>query len=186
MAEATGDYECTLADVIVYLKKCGYPLENCFVSFQSPVFSAYINCGLDPLPQSIKLTKEDLVSLRPDQYRLQLKFIWGIRSEFKAEDAALDITSSVADQEESTSGRPKRPGASAMASMSSQAFQDKENKRTKERTIGYIIEKVSQWRKLYNGYMDENHQLRRMSLEDAADKVGVSKKSLDDYLSQLR
>jgi hypothetical protein len=59
-------------------------------------------------------------------------------------------------------------------------------KRTKERTIGYIIEKVSQWRKLYNGYMDENHQLRRMSLEDAADKVGVSKKSLDDYLSQLR
>ena len=34
--------------------------------------------------------------------------------------------------------------------------------------------------------MDENHQLRRMSLEEAADKVGVSKKSLDDYLSQLR
>jgi len=34
---------------------------------------------------------------------------------------------------------------------------DKEPKRTKERTIGYIIEKVSQWRKLYNGYMDENH-----------------------------
>lgn len=45
---------------------------------------------------------------------------------------------------------------------------------------------MSQWRKLYNGYMDENHILRRMSLEEAADKVGVSKKSLDDYLSQLR
>jgi len=60
------------------------------------------------------------------------------------------------------------------------------SKRTKERTIGYIIEKVSQWRKLYNGYMDENHQPKRMSLEDAAAEVGVSKKSLDDYLSQLR
>jgi hypothetical protein len=48
-----------------------------------------------------------------------------------------------------------------------------ENKqaRTKERSIRYIIEKVSQWRKLYNGYMDENHVLRRMSLEEAADKV---------------
>ena len=34
--------------------------------------------------------------------------------------------------------------------------------------------------------MDENHVLKRMSLEDAAEKVGVSKKSLDDYLSQLR
>ena len=58
--------------------------------------------------------------------------------------------------------------------------------RNKERSIRYIIEKVSQWRKLYNGYMDENHVLKRMSLEDAATKVGVSKKSLDDYLSQLR
>jgi len=61
LAEANADYECNLADVIVYLKKCGYPLENCFVSFFSPVFSAFINCGLDPLPQSIKLTKEDLL-----------------------------------------------------------------------------------------------------------------------------
>ena len=29
-------------------------------------------------------------------------------------------------------------------------------------------------------------QLQRWSLEDAANKVGVSKKSLDDYLLQLR
>jgi hypothetical protein len=70
--------------------------------------------------------------------------------------------------------------------MASSTQVDKEPKRTKERSIKYIIEKVSQWRKLYNGYMDENHQLVRMSLEDAAEKVGVSKKSLDDYLSQLR
>jgi len=44
---------------------------------------------------------------------------------------------------------------------------------------------VSLWRKLYNGvYRDGN--LVRYSLEDAAAKVGVSKKSLDDYLLQLR
>lgn len=58
--EATSDYECSLSDVVIYLKKCGYPLENCFVSFFSPIFSAYINCGLDPLPTSIKITNEDL------------------------------------------------------------------------------------------------------------------------------
>jgi hypothetical protein len=81
-------------------------------------------------------------------------------------------------------GRVQRKAAVPQSSQ--QIGGDKDMKRTKERTIGYIIEKVSQWRKLYNGYMDENHQLRRMSLEDAADKVGVSKKSLDDYLSQLR
>jgi len=55
------------------------------------------------------------------------------------------------------------------------------NKRTKERTIADIIEKVSLWRKLYNGVVRDG-TLVRYSLEDAAVKVDVSKKSLDDYL----
>lgn len=59
------------------------------------------------------------------------------------------------------------------------------NKRTKERSISDIIEKVSLWRKLYNG-VQRDGTLVRYSLEDAAGKVGVSKKSLDDYLLQLR
>lgn len=65
------------------------------------------------------------------------------------------------------------------------------SKRTKERTIQEIIEKVSTWRKLYNGVIIPNattgeFQLQRWSLEDSAKKVKVSKKSLDDYLLQLR
>ena len=63
-------------------------------------------------------------------------------------------------------------------------------KRTKERTISDIIEKVSTWRKLYNGIIDsgigKEKRLKKWSLEDAAKVVGVSKKSLDDYLLQLR
>lgn len=39
---------------------------------------------------------------------------------------------------------------------------------------------------MYNGYYDENNVMKRLSLEDAATQVGVSKKSLDDYLSQIR
>ena len=62
----------------------------------------------------------------------------------------------------------------------------KAQKRTKERKIGFIIEKVSLWRKLYNGMPDHTGKIIRYSLEEAANLVGVSKKSLDDYLSQLR
>ncbi|CAI2379144.1 unnamed protein product [Moneuplotes crassus] len=62
----------------------------------------------------------------------------------------------------------------------------KAQKRTKERKIGFIIEKVSLWRKLYNGIPDHTGKTVRYSLEEAANLVGVSKKSLDDYLSQLR
>jgi hypothetical protein len=60
-------------------------------------------------------------------------------------------------------------------------------KRTKERRIGEILDKVLQWRRLYNGTVDpQSGQTIKMSLEDAAQKVGISKKSLDDYLLQIR
>eukprot|EP00826_Nyctotherus_ovalis_P039992 TRINITY_DN3889_c0_g1_i12.p1 TRINITY_DN3889_c0_g1~~TRINITY_DN3889_c0_g1_i12.p1 ORF type:complete len:159 (+),score=75.03 TRINITY_DN3889_c0_g1_i12:26-478(+) len=62
----------------------------------------------------------------------------------------------------------------------------KEKKRPKERKISFVINKVMEWRKLYTGMIDDNGQIIKYSLEDAADKVGISKKSLDDYMLQLR
>ena len=59
-------------------------------------------------------------------------------------------------------------------------------RRTKERRIGYIIEKVIEWRKFYSGTNDQARQTEKYSLEEAAKKVGISKKSLDDYLFQIR
>ena len=62
----------------------------------------------------------------------------------------------------------------------------KASRRTKERKIGYIIEKVARWRNLYNGVVNSRGEHIRMTLEEAAMQVGISKKSLDDYLLQLR
>lgn len=60
-------------------------------------------------------------------------------------------------------------------------------KRMKERNIGDIINHVLQWRRLYNGFSDsETGRIVKMSLDDAAKKIGISKKSLDDYLLQIR
>ena len=58
----------------------------------------------------------------------------------------------------------------------------KANRRTKERKISFVIEKVSVWRKLYNGITQKDKRVVRYGLEEAAKKVGISKKSLDDYL----
>lgn len=63
---------------------------------------------------------------------------------------------------------------------------DKVGRRTKERKIGYIIEKVARWRNLYNGIQNSKGNTIRMTLEEAAKQVDISKKSLDDYLLQLR
>lgn len=49
------------------------------------------------------------------------------------------------------------------------------------------MRKVAIWRRLYTGMLVNNSmELVRYSLNDAAAKVGMSKKSLDDYLLQLR
>ena len=70
------------------------------------------------------------------------------------------------------------------ASIDSKA---KENvgRRAKERKIGKVIEKVALWRKLFSGISIEGTNIQ-MSLESAAKKVGLSKKTLDDYLMQIR
>ena len=59
-------------------------------------------------------------------------------------------------------------------------------RRTKERRIGHIIDKVIEWRKYYSGVINDNNQQVKYSLEDAAREVKISKKSLDDYLFQIR
>ena len=59
----------------------------------------------------------------------------------------------------------------------------------RERTIEDIIKSVSIWRRLYNGIrkeVDGQEALIRYTLKDAAKKVGIPKKSLDDYLLQIR
>ena len=56
-----------------------------------------------------------------------------------------------------------------------------ETPRIKERTIKEIMEKVSEWRQLYCG-MQVDVRFVKLSLKDAASKVGISRKSLDDYL----
>jgi len=54
-----------------------------------------------------------------------------------------------------------------------------------EQSIGSIIKKVTLWRNLYNGFYKDNQYIK-YTLEDAADQVGISKKTLDDYLCLLR
>lgn len=65
-------------------------------------------------------------------------------------------------------------------------FEKMSEAQKRERKIGYVIEKVYAWRRFYNGLKDENDNYIKYSLDKAAEKVNVSKKSLDDYLLQVR
>lgn len=67
-----------------------------------------------------------------------------------------------------------------------QSIYRQSNKRIKERKIGEIVCKVSEWRKLYLGAAGSNGIGKKYSLEDAANMIGIAKKTLDDYLLQIR
>jgi len=56
-------------------------------------------------------------------------------------------------------------------------------KRAKEGKIKNVIEKVSKWLSLYNG---SGNSKKRISLDDGAKEVGVKKKTLYDWLRNLR
>lgn len=55
-----------------------------------------------------------------------------------------------------------------------------------ERKIGYVIRKVMEWRKWCAGVIDNNGLILKYSREEAAEKVGLSKKSLDEYHWQIK
>lgn len=69
----------------MYLKKQGYAIENTFISFYSAIFSAYVNCNLDPVSKTIWLTNEDLEEI-DGQLSLRLKFINGVCKHFTDND----------------------------------------------------------------------------------------------------
>ncbi|CAG9315074.1 unnamed protein product [Blepharisma stoltei] len=155
--------EVLLAPLINYLKTLGYPLDNAMIWYYSPTARLNVYCGNDPLPFSISIPMFEI-----KDNKLSLICRGAIRNKF-----GTVVTLG------STPSAKSKPDEEA-------SNDQKSSRRTKERKIGYIIEKVSKWRKLYNGTPNTKGELQKMTLEEAATKVGISKKSLDDYLLQLR
>ena len=52
----------SVCDIVQDIKKYGFPIENSFISYYNPLFQSYVNCGLDPLTQNIKLYFDELLS----------------------------------------------------------------------------------------------------------------------------
>eukprot|EP00357_Protocruzia_adherens_P027515 CAMPEP_0114996736 /NCGR_PEP_ID=MMETSP0216-20121206/14494_1 /TAXON_ID=223996 /ORGANISM="Protocruzia adherens, Strain Boccale" /LENGTH=359 /DNA_ID=CAMNT_0002361009 /DNA_START=532 /DNA_END=1611 /DNA_ORIENTATION=- len=152
--------DLSIPSIVTQLKKVGYPVETAMVSFYAHEQGLYVHCGCDPLPHTALIPKDSI-----ERGRVTLKFRGGHRA-----DTATSNNNST------TTNPTSAPSNSRGGS----------GRRTKERKIGYIIEKVALWRKLYNGIHGPCGETIRYSLEESAQKVGISKKSLDDYLLQLR
>ena len=152
----TSDKKIFMKDIISKLKYLGYPTTGGLFSVYIKSAEEYVYMGSEPIDPNLFLD-ESLV----DFDNIKIKLVSYL------EDKLIKKTEK-------------------------QLFDKKENsktirdKRTKERKIEFIVEKVNAWRRLYNGFYNENGEYTRYSLDQAAKMVGISKKSLDDYLLQLR
>ena len=152
----TSDKKIFMKDIISKLKYLGYPTTGALFSVYIKSAEEYVYLGSDPIDPNLFLD-ESLV----DFENLKIKLVSYL------EDKLIKKTEK-------------------------QLFDKKDNnknqkdKRIKERKIEFIVEKVNAWRRLYNGFYNEKGEYTRYSLEQAAKMVGISKKSLDDYLLQLR
>ena len=143
------------------------PLSHFQISYKDEESENFVYCGIYPLKKEISCLYNK--NERLTYIKIKLRQIFNrdnlLRMEFI--------------EEENENGEEPQPHKEV-------SEPGHKNKRAKERKIGYIIKKVYMWRKMYCGFIDEKGRHVKLNLEDAADKIGISKKSLDDYLIQLR
>ena len=175
-----------LSRLLLELKNTGYQVDKCMISYYSQSEDMHVFAGVDPLPEGTFCADRSIMATGKINLRCRLPRTTAFP---KPTTVKMENPGMLKGAEIPPMSLPR----GIEYSNNSNTIQEpaaKEGKaagrRTKERKIGYIIEKVSLWRKLYNGVADQNGNMQRYSLEEAANKVSISKKSLDDYLLQLR
>jgi hypothetical protein len=159
--------QLNLNEIIEELKTNDFKIpDTTVISVWDRDLQYFIHCGITPLDTYITIPKSSNVSKSITQVKIKLRQIIKKDNLMKLE--------LIEDNNENIDENNQN------------MFINNKSKRSKERKIGYIIEKVYLWRRLYNGFEDENGNVTKLTLEEAANKVGISKKSLDDYLIQLR
>eukprot|EP01017_Pseudomicrothorax_dubius_P028009 TRINITY_DN3294_c0_g1_i3.p1 TRINITY_DN3294_c0_g1~~TRINITY_DN3294_c0_g1_i3.p1 ORF type:complete len:235 (+),score=46.43 TRINITY_DN3294_c0_g1_i3:129-833(+) len=154
--------EIILHSIVDNLKSRGaaFIYEN-YISYYNEDLKLWVNCGCDPISKGIAIIKEDVIAEGKVNQHIKIKC------------TVSNKTSVPAGQD----------APSRKYSRHREESKNKAVKRTKERKISEIVEKVYEWRRLHQG---DGSGKPGISLDEAATLVGISKKSLDDYLSQIR
>ena len=149
-------------------------INNFQIFFYNTNIKSFILIGIypDKIIQEKIFLKDSIINIKnKNMITIKLKFrqIINKDNDLKTEYKIIDEDRNEEDKSENTS-----PELELKA------------RRAKERKIGSVVKKVYMWRRLYTGFVDDQGRTIKLTLEEAAKKVGISKKSLDDYLIQLR
>ena len=163
----SNEYYINANDLIQLLKEKGYPITSSILYIYD---ENTINCdALISDKDIIKLSqiKNNTIKLKLNTY-IDNKLI----------DDTFSILKKCFTPQENTS-------QSLDNSLISNNMKNTElNKRT--RKIGEVVKIVYSQRKFFNGYYNDEGETVKYNLEEASKKVNIKRKTLDDYLKQLR
>lgn len=177
----TGIINCPIYDNKEYilteelLKKLNeyIPINNFQIFYYNTNKKTFILIGVYPNKLLIEkiIIKDTIINIKnKDMITIKLKFRQIINK-----DNALKMEYQLIDEDKNEEEKSENSFPLGM-----------KTRRAKERKIGSVVKKVYMWRRLYSGVPNNKGKIIKFTLEEAANKVGISKKSLDDYLIQLR
>ena len=172
-------FKIRLYDLCNSLKILGYPMGGSMINIYLNEASDYVFYGPEPIDHNICINSSELGKGN----LIKIKIINYLDKKMLNVNNKTDEIKELDENDEESELNESNKGNGSENTV--QNFFESEARR-RERRIGYIIEKVHAWRKLYNGFYDENGEHTRYSLDTAAELLGISKKSLDDYLLQIR
>ena len=157
--------------LIKKIKTRGFPVRKSMIYYYSSLRDLNVFCGNYPLASGTIIPKKEISYSkgRYQVYKLSLLMLLL----FTKLTIKIRLTQTTS------------PGADNPRSDPSETCSKK--RRANERKIQEVIDIVFRWRKLYVGYTDQTTgKLVKLPLGEAANKVGVSLKTLNDYLFQLK
>ena len=172
-------FKIRLHDLCNSLKILGYPMGGSMINIYLNEASDYVFYGPEPIDHNICINSSELGKGN----LIKIKIINYLDKKMLNVNNKTDEIKELDENDEESELNESNKGNGSENTV--QNFFESEARR-RERRIGYIIEKVHAWRKLYNGFYNENGEHTRYSLDTAAELLGISKKSLDDYLLQIR
>lgn len=174
-----------LNSVIQTLRNEGFPVNKGLLFYYSKVADLFVYSGKLPFGSDILIPAYEFYDQSPNK-QLYLK----IRESEAPPQEFIEIPETIPDtlKHEETFGSSESSIEGFDQEETSEDHVTKKKSRHKERTIHEALKLVAEWRKIHKeGYTEQDSsEIIYPTLEEAAKRVGVVKKSLDDYFLMIK
>ena len=169
----TNEFTFKVSDLKKLLLKKGYPITTSKIYIET--IGDYVSVNNNEIINSSWLTNNDINSINNTNDIIKIKL------ENYLDNRLIDDTFSILKKYFNKLTPEKKEEKEINSS-----FEKKIEFNKRSRKIGDVVKFVYAQRKYFNGFYNDLDEKVKLNLEEASKKVGIKRKTLDDYLKQIR